>query len=274
WHNTDLYDADYPYAIREVLRDYVALGGNLLYTGYSPTKAFELNAGYPVYFDADTYINSVFGISGANYSSLARFNGAISQMDELDDFSIDPDKTIPIYEGHISRVEALYPAPGAQVWYTYGSNYNPDTAYGEFQGEAVAIYNEHGLGKSAIFSFPIYATSPGPQIVQILHTMFGESVSNDDALAPVSPGLQISGNFPNPFVQSTSLSVKGAADGVLRMKIYNLRGQLVRTLDATKSGEYNWDGKDDTGRSVSSGIYFARIRHGGKTAQRKMLKLK
>ncbi len=274
WHNTDLYDADYPYAIRDMLKEYVALGGNLLYTGYSPTKAFELNAGYPVYFGADTFINSVLGISGANFSNLARFNGAISQVDELDHFTIDPDKTLPAYEGHINRVETLYPAPGAQVWYSYGSNYDPDTAYGEFQGEAVAIYNEHGLGKSAIFSFPIYATSPGPQIVQILHTMFGESVSNDDPLAPVSPGLQISGNYPNPFFQNTSLFVKGTGDGFLRMKIYNLRGQLVRTLDATKSGEYDWDGKDDTGRTVSSGIYFARIRDGGKTAQRKMLKLK
>jgi hypothetical protein len=275
WHNTDLYDASSPYYIREVIRDYIAFGGKLLYTGYNPTKAFELNAGYPVYFDADSYINSVLGISGANFSTLARFSGAISQVDQFGDFTIDPDKTFEFLEDHITRVEALYPAPGAQVWYTYATEYEQNSAYGEYEGLAVAVYHEYGEGKSAVFSFPIYAANQGDQLQQILTVGFGESVSNDDALAPVSPALQIAAIYPNPFTKSTRLVVKGSDEKQISdMKIYNLRGQLVRSLGATKSGEYDWDGKDDNGQTIGSGIYFARIRQQGRTAQRKLLRLK
>jgi flagellar hook assembly protein FlgD len=59
------------------------------------------------------------------------------------------------------------------------------------------------------------------------------------------------------------------------LKVYNVKGQLVRTLvDEEKlSGNYNiiWDGKDNSGKEVSSGIYFYQLKTKDYTDTKKMV---
>jgi murein DD-endopeptidase MepM/ murein hydrolase activator NlpD len=67
-------------------------------------------------------------------------------------------------------------------------------------------------------------------------------------------------NYPNPFNPDTKIQYSIPADCKVELKIYNIKGQLVRTLIDEKKikGKYAviWDGKNYTGNSVSSGIYF------------------
>jgi hypothetical protein len=85
-------------------------------------------------------------------------------------------------------------------------------------------------------------------------------------------------NFPNPFNPSTTIkfSVEGA--GRVALKVYDLRGRLVRTLvdDRMEGGEHavQWDGTADNGEAVGSGIYIYRITSGDHVAARKMVLLK
>jgi len=69
-------------------------------------------------------------------------------------------------------------------------------------------------------------------------------------------------NFPNPFNPSTTILFDLPASGVATLKIYNIRGELVRTLAHifmnAGSHAIQWDGKDDMGISLSSGVYFPR----------------
>jgi flagellar hook assembly protein FlgD len=64
------------------------------------------------------------------------------------------------------------------------------------------------------------------------------------------------------------------------LEIYNVRGQLVRTLlngsQEFSAGSHSvvWNGTDDFGRSMSSGIYFYRIQTSEQTATRRMLLMK
>ncbi len=64
----------------------------------------------------------------------------------------------------------------------------------------------------------------------------------------------------------------------MEVSLYNLKGQKVRTLHKgiLKSGEHKliWDGKDNTGRTVSSGVYFTRIETGKQSLTRKLLLMK
>jgi len=87
-------------------------------------------------------------------------------------------------------------------------------------------------------------------------------------------------NSPNPFNPSTTISY-GVPEGQavqVSLKIYGLRGRLVRTLvDAErKPGNYSvfWDGRDGSGQQISSGIYFYRMIAGEFTQVRKMVLLK
>jgi len=69
--------------------------------------------------------------------------------------------------------------------------------------------------------------------------------------------------YPNPFNPDVRISFNLAKSDDVELNIYNLRGQKVRTLQKGKLSGGNhvlrWDGRDDSGRSVGSGIYFARI---------------
>ena len=90
-------------------------------------------------------------------------------------------------------------------------------------------------------------------------------------------------NFPNPFNPETWLLYQLAADAPVNLRIYNIRGQLVRKLDigVQKAGSYRaqesaayWDGSDQLGESVSSGVYFYTMQAGAFQATRRMLILK
>lgn len=85
-------------------------------------------------------------------------------------------------------------------------------------------------------------------------------------------------NYPNPFNPTTRIGFELPRAGQVTMVIFNILGQRVRELAnrayAAGKHEITWDGKDDWGTEVSSGIYFYRLRSGSTTLSRKMLLLR
>ncbi|MFC1544570.1 FlgD immunoglobulin-like domain containing protein [Gemmatimonadota bacterium] len=88
-------------------------------------------------------------------------------------------------------------------------------------------------------------------------------------------------NHPNPFNPSTTINYQipdNAGSVQFRLNVYDIRGKLVRTLDQglKGAGTYSvfWDGTDDRGRQVSSGVYFYRFVSSEYNATRKMIMLK
>jgi hypothetical protein len=88
----------------------------------------------------------------------------------------------------------------------------------------------------------------------------------------------LSQNFPNPFNPSTRIMFELKEKGLVTLKIYNVAGQLVRTLvngarDA-KSHTVLWDGANDRGSAVASGIYFYKMDTKDFSQTRKMVLLR
>ncbi len=81
-------------------------------------------------------------------------------------------------------------------------------------------------------------------------------------------------NYPNPFNPSTVIRYQLAVNSMVTLKIYNALGQEVRTLvnERQSAGfkQVMWDGKDQRGHSVSSGIYIYRIQAGSMLQAKKM----
>ncbi|MCK4339493.1 MAG: T9SS type A sorting domain-containing protein, partial [Candidatus Cloacimonetes bacterium] len=76
-------------------------------------------------------------------------------------------------------------------------------------------------------------------------------------------------NYPNPFSTLTTISFNIATDlhRFSQIKIYNIKGQLVKQLKLQKAkGKNNiiWDGKDEKDNQVSSGLYFYQLKIGNK----------
>jgi hypothetical protein len=104
-------------------------------------------------------------------------------------------------------------------------------------------------------------------------------VHEDDFVVDIAETL-LRLNYPNPFNPSTRIQFEignGKTENVI-ISIYNVRGQRVRTLvnGLYEAGEHSvvWNGIDDNGHTVSSGIYFYRMTAGEYSAVRRMILLK
>jgi hypothetical protein len=100
-----------------------------------------------------------------------------------------------------------------------------------------------------------------------------------DGDVPVAYKNQLGQNHPNPFNPTTTIEYSIAQPGHVSLKVYNVAGQLVRTLvDEVQSPDtiqpVTWDGLNNGGKRVSSGVYFYRINARGFTQTKKMVLLK
>ncbi len=91
-------------------------------------------------------------------------------------------------------------------------------------------------------------------------------------------GFLLSQNYPNPFNPTTNFEFSLARSAHVRIDIFNVLGQRVMTVvdEEMKPGAYlaDWDGKDEKGNSVSSGIYFYRMQAGSFSEMKRMVLLK
>ncbi len=85
-------------------------------------------------------------------------------------------------------------------------------------------------------------------------------------------------NYPNPFNPSTAISYSIAENSKVELAIYNIKGQKVKTLvnENKVKGNHSvtWNGKDQSNKKVSSGIYFYKLETANKTLTKKMILMK
>jgi hypothetical protein len=88
----------------------------------------------------------------------------------------------------------------------------------------------------------------------------------------------LSQNYPNPFNPQTTIAFSLKDRGQVSLKVYNVSGALVRTLanENRSSGGHTitWDGRNDAGESVSSGVYFYKLVTNNFSQTKKMVLLK
>lgn len=91
----------------------------------------------------------------------------------------------------------------------------------------------------------------------------------------ILPEAKLIGNFPNPFVGSTEIAFNLKSVQPVQINVYNLKGQKVRTLvngiKAAQLHNVTFDGKDDNGKQLSSGIYMYKMTAGNSVQTRKMV---
>jgi len=154
--------------------------------------------------------------------------------------------------------------------HVYGDDKTTPIDEGAQRGDAITFYVN---GQPAISDEPSVWISDGA-LIEI----------NLRAHAPFIPKFSmLYQNFPNPFNPETWIPYQLSKDSDVTIKIYNVSGRLVRTLElgSKEAGVYlekekagYWDGRNNTGESAASGVYFYSITAGDFTATKKMLVLK
>ena len=93
-------------------------------------------------------------------------------------------------------------------------------------------------------------------------------VNESDNHPNIISGNRLYANYPNPFNPVTNISFSVESPSLVNIKIYNIKGQVVRNLYEENIAKTNckhslvWNGKDDAGQRVSSGIYFVKMKVG------------
>ncbi len=116
-------------------------------------------------------------------------------------------------------------------------------------------------GQSATKAVTVTLESEEAEIVNVIPTEFA-----------------LEGNYPNPFNPSTTIRFALPQASDVKLTIYNIRGQLVRTLISgpMAAGRHNqiWNGRDQRGVQVATGTYVYRIQAGDFVATRKLMLMK
>lgn len=97
-----------------------------------------------------------------------------------------------------------------------------------------------------------------------------------DGIIPAS--VELHQNYPNPFNPTTTIRYNLPRNAKISLKVYNVLGETIRTLvdDLQSAGSKSvvWDGRNDYGKTVSSGIYFYRLQSKNSVQTKKMMLLK
>jgi len=173
---------------------------------------------------------------------------------------------------------------GGQSWTQVGSALNG--FIGIWTQHQVSLSNYCGSGNTDVrIRFRMTSdANQGPPVpgwfiddVQIIEGLNVTRLSENTA-AIIPDHFALDQNYPNPFNPTTTIRFDLPTSGFVTLKIYNIRGELVRTLIQTRknagSHVIQWDGKDDIGKSLSSGVYFYKLSMNDFNATRKLLLIK
>ncbi len=173
----------------------------------------------------------------------------------------------------------------SDIYYKYinsdGSLHGPEAGYvlcdaGKKQYDPKLVT----IGNNAIALWADGRSSGKTEILGLYaQRLTNETVSVDDPALPPALSFQLLQNHPNPFNPSTRISFNVDSPGKkLSLVIHNLRGQKVKTLadGYFEKGTHSliWDGLDENGRPVASGIYTYRLCDGTTTQTKRMVLMK
>jgi hypothetical protein len=127
------------------------------------------------------------------------------------------------------------------------------------------------------FAFRSRTSHVAPWVAEINLFAGWDSQATDvpyDYTPTLPDNYELSQNYPNPFNPSTTIEFALPEQSSVRLAVYNVLGQEVRALskETLPAGSYKiqWDGCDDSGKSVASGIYVCRLTTDRTELSRKM----
>jgi len=256
----------------QLIRKYLDNGGNLLLFGENiGSDIFEEN-GLSNFDSAKTFYKDYLGAAylAENPAALSiagiegdTISGGIS-------FALDS----PYGFGE-NRPDAMLPD---SITSFAVFNYNND--------KVAAVRKDNGIYKTICFGFSLEQVKGAGQRKNILRRSlaWAGNVTGVGKRQPIRPQqMALYNNFPNPFGEkgspggnpATNIAVYLPRPAQIRVAVYDVMGRLVKEIFAGQRNggrqTFQWQGKDEQGARVASGLYFYRVQSGGRTLQKKML---
>lgn len=145
-----------------------------------------------------------------------------------------------------------------EVYYIKQNNYENFTEY-----YGAIMYDLNNDSKKEVL-LSQYQDPPQPDYIRMFTDIYRPDSTtsvNSDVILPIETNLYQ--NYPNPFNPSTNINFRISETGNVSIKIYNVLGKEIKQLlqENLSSGEHNiqWDGKDNLGITLPSGVYFIQM---------------
>ena len=219
---------------------------------------------------------------GSNRTATVRIR--IDHADRIHAFGVvveyDPDQ-MEFFEasegpGHVLEING-----GRADLFTVFSREPGQVVFGNALTSSVSV---SGHGTLAELRFRLIGV-PGDAVVAVTETFLGSEgetarrVRNLGSTTILPSSFALETNYPNPFNPSSSIEYALPVASPVLLSVYDILGQRVRILvtDSNHKAGYHtrtWDGRDDSGRMVGSGLYLYRLKAGDFTQVRKMTLLK
>lgn len=141
-------------------------------------------------------------------------------------------------------------------------------------------FDSNGLEAGQVFSgvIMIISNDPNAALVTIPVMLMTDPIGGIGGTPSPADKFYLAQNYPNPFNPSTTIHYNLPKSANVSLKIFNALGQEVKTLvqENQAAGEQSiaWDGKNNSGNPVSSGVYLYVLKSGSEVLSRKMLLLK
>jgi len=174
---------------------------------------------------------------------------------------------------------------GTSLWLTgnlYGSPvYDSTSQYSYYPGMSSPTIDSGTLNLPGNVIMPIYDLAGNPRVyngnIDIGCYEWDGTANQDENIPLLTDKLNLT-NYPNPFNPSTTILYSLPKDMQVNLVVYNIKGQKIKTLHNGKQakGQHSviWDGTDENGKLVSSGIYFYKLVTPNKVLTSKMVMLK
>ncbi|MBN1327445.1 MAG: DUF1566 domain-containing protein, partial [Candidatus Cloacimonetes bacterium] len=198
------------------------------------------SANFPFYWSGTTHAN--WTDQPGSFASYVAFGEALGWMEEP-----PMSGNYTLMDVHGAGAQRSDPKSGDPADYPYG--HGP-------QGDVIRIYN----------------------YVRLVRDF---SSASDENILPETGGIELFQNSPNPFNPSTTISFSSdiQSEQKTELNIYDLKGNKIKSfpdfiVSQTLNYQIIWDGKDDSGKKVCSGIYLYQLKSGEFTEIRKMMMIK
>jgi len=212
--------------------------------------------------NGEAYYSYLMGTSGAgiNYQDIYYYEYAVAQSGNVYIMNYG------IVHDFEHDLTASFPC-GIGSWDEYGERRSIN-AFGEY-----CIVTTLG----PVYGFQQFAFDDS--LNYLSNSFISEDVyANTEEVNLQTPDINLYQNYPNPFNPSTVIAYELKQSGDMELSVYNLKGQLVKTLKKAfqTKGRYEiqWDGKDMQGKQMSSGVYFYQLKTKHNTISKKCLMIK
>ena len=242
-------------------------GGGLYLTGDGIASAWETLLGASAVALKGVYMN--FNVVTNDHTTIMQLNPLmIGTVGSAFDGVLGPD-TVVAYGGcpTIEMFDVLEQSGSSVIEMTYDGNVANAAILSQITENNANDTARVMLSGVSVHEMRDYSAAGVPARSDHLFdviTWLQNTVSTPVGVKTTGLSNSLSQNYPNPFNPTTTIEYQLREQSPVQLKIYNVAGQLVRTLvnDVKAAGQVHiasWDGRNDSGQTVSSGVYFYKL---------------